>query len=272
MLFAANFDAPSGIKWNCLTSGEGEALLFIHGWGVDARVWRQQLKHFSKSYRVFAVDLPGHGKTAWKKMSLSEMSQDIKFILDQSAVKKMGVVGSSLGGLVALKLYALFPQVIQNIVFVGSMPKFSQSWDYPHGLDVARIRKLNGQVETAYPSIVNVFFRSLFTMDERQTRRFHWIQKFREQEQAPLQPALSEYLDILEKEDLRSVLKQVDRPLQFINGSDDPICDPVTVKYLKKVCPHSRFDDFNDCGHFPFLSKPYEFNQALESFLRSQFP
>lgn len=265
-------DAPSGISWHYRQEGEGYPLLFIHGWGVDSRVWNQQVKHFSQAYRVITIDLPGHGKSSWKKTTLAEMGQDIKFILERQSVTSTIAVNSSLGGLVALKLYALYPELLRSMVFVGSMPKFSKSWDYPHGLDVQRIRKLNGQVETSYPSIIDIFFRSLFTMDERQTRRYRWIQKFRAVEKAPLKPALAEYLDILEKEDLRTVLKRVDRPLQFINGTEDPICDKSTVEYLRKVCPHSRFDSFDRCGHFPFLSNPYEFNQMLETFLKEQIP
>ena len=56
--------------------------------------------------------------------------------------------------------------------------------------------------------------------------------------------------------------------MQFINGTGDEICDQETVAYLKRLVPHSRFDDFQGCGHFPFLSKSYEFNEVLEDFLK----
>ncbi|MBI3618181.1 MAG: hypothetical protein HY210_08205, partial [Candidatus Omnitrophica bacterium] len=83
-----------------------------------------------------------------------------------------------------------------------------------------------------------------------------------------IKQALVEYLDILEQEDLREVLKKVHVPVQFINGRDDEICNKETVAFLKAVCPESRFDFFEQCGHFPFLSKPYEFNQVVEEFLK----
>src|SRR3989338_726223 len=220
----------SGINWHYDIEGRGEHLLFLHGWGVDKRIWRQQSKFFSQYYRVMTIDLPGHGKSGWKKINLDA--------------------------------------VIKRLVFVGSMPKFSRSADYPHGLDVNKMRKLGGQLDSDYPSVVNVFFRSLFTREERQTRRFKWLQKFRQFEGVPMKQALVEYLDILEQEDLREVLKKVHVPIQFINGRDDEICNKETVTFLKKVRPESRFDFFEQCGHFPFLSKPYEFNQVVEEFLK----
>jgi pimeloyl-ACP methyl ester carboxylesterase len=108
----------------------------------------------------------------------------------------------------------------------------------------------------------------LFSRKERQTRRFKWLQRFRQNIDVPMAHALAEYLDILEKEDLREVLKRVHVPLQFINGREDEICTKETVAFLQKLSPNSRFDFFEHCGHFPFLSKPHEFNQIMEEFLK----
>ena len=260
--------APSGIQWHYDTEGKGENLLFLHGWGVDKRIWRQQSKFFSQYYRVMTVDLPGHGKSSWEKVDLGVIVEDLKFILDKARFSDITIVGSSLGGLVALKFYEFFPNHVMRMIFVGSMPKFSRSKDYPHGLDVERIRKLGGQLAHDYPSIINVFFRSLFTRHERQTRRFRWLQRFRQNIDMPMRQALTEYLDILEREDLREVLKRVHVPLQFINGREDEICTKETVAFLKKMAPRSRFDFFDQCGHFPFLSKPHEFNRIMEAFLK----
>lgn len=262
--------ARSGIAWHYDIEGEGAPLLFIHGWGVDKRIWRQQSKFFSHDYKVMTIDLPGHGKSGWETIELGAMAEDLKFLFEQAQLRRVTIVGSSLGGLVALKFYELYPEDIERMVFVGSMPKFSKSEGYPHGLDVARLRKLGGQLESDYPSIVNIFFRSLFTKQERQTRRFKWLQKFRQNEQVPVKQALAEYLDILEKEDLREVLKKVRVPLQFITGRGDEICTEETVALLKTLAPESRYDFFEECGHFPFVSKPHEFNRVLEDFLKEK--
>jgi len=260
--------AKSGIQWHYDIEGEGEHLLFIHGWGVDKKIWRQQCKFFSKYYRIMTVDLPGHGQSSWEKVDLHVMIDDLKFLFDKEHFDKVTMIGSSIGGLVALKYYEFYPEGIQRLIFVGPMPKFSKSRDYPHGLDIEKMRKLGDHLHSDYPAIVNIYFRSLFTKQERQTRRYKWIQKFRRDENMPMKKALLEYLDIMEKEDLREVLKKVKVPIQFINGREDEICNRETIKFLKKLSPESRFDFFEHCGHFPFLSKPYEFNQIMDEFLK----
>ncbi len=258
----------SGIDWHYDIEGTGEHLLFLHGWGVDKRIWRQQSKFFSQYYRAMTIDLPGHGKSGWKEMTLETMVKDLKTILQVLQLTEVTIIGSSLGGLMALKLYAIHSTGIKRLALVGAMPKFAKSADYPYGLDISRMRKLKGQLDSDYPSIVDIFFRSLFTREERQGRRFKWLQKFRRFDGVPMQQALAGYLDILEQEDLREVLKEVRVPIQFINGQDDEICNKEIVAFLKKVRPESQFYFFEQCGHFPFLSKPHEFNQVLGAFLK----
>lgn len=262
-----HIQGESGIDWHYDLEGEGEILLFLHGWGVDKRIWRQQTKHFSQMYKVLSIDLPGHGKSSWVKTSLEVMAKDMQSILVHLQLQDITVVCSSLGGLFALKLYGEHSEEFKRLIFVGSMPKFSKSEDYPYGLDVAKMRKLTEQLELSYPEIVNIFFRSLFTKEERQTRRYKWLQKFRQRTDVPLKGALVEYLDILEHEDLRDILKSVTCPMQFIKGTDDEICDRKTIEFLQEFVPKARFDLFDKCGHFPFLSKPYLFNKVLTNFL-----
>lgn len=267
-----NLKTNNNIDWYYEVFGEGkQKLLFLHGWGVDRRIWRQQYKYFKDNYQVMILDLPGHGNSSFEMTSLTEMAHDIREVLVHAGFSQFTSIGSSLGGLVSLKMYELFPNTFVRMVFVGSMPKFAKSEGYPYGLDVEKIRKLNNQVETHYPSIIEVFFRSLFTKEEKQSRRFKWLQKFRhEDHHHPQQPALEKYLDLLEQEDLRDVLKTVEVPMQFINGKGDEICTPKSVEYIKSLVPQGRFDDFEKCGHFPFLTQPSEFNEILLNFLEDK--
>jgi len=43
-----------GIEWHYDIEGDGSNLLFIHGWGVNKKIWRQQIKYFSKYYKVIS--------------------------------------------------------------------------------------------------------------------------------------------------------------------------------------------------------------------------
>ena len=256
-----------GTNWFYEMEGSGSTLLFLHGWGVNSLIWRQQFKYFSQTHQVIAIDLPGHGKTEWQNMNLTEIAFGIIDIFNQLNLNSVTIVGSSFGGLVGLKIFDIDPRIIRRFVLVGTQAKLSFSEDNLYGMDVQRIRKLANQLETAYPEIINIFFRSLFTKEERESRRFKWLQTFRKTDKIPERAALLNMLDILEKEDLRPVLHRLRIPLQFINGTEDTICPWVMISNLKEKLPQARFEWFTECGHFPFLSKPHEFNQVVEKFL-----
>lgn len=258
-----------GLNWHYAIKGDGDAVLFLHGWGVNMKIWCQQFEYFPQNYKVITVDLPGHGQSSWKDLSLKEMVDDLNDVLENLDLKDLNLVGSSFGGLFVLKLFELVPGKLKRLAFVGSLPRFVETEQYPHGLRLEQIRQLKEQVETNYPSVVNVFFRSLFTTQEREGERFQWLQKFKRDDEVPQKQALIKFLDILEVENLIGVLKNVHCPVQIINGTQDYICSQESVYFLKKNLAKCRINFLDNCGHFPFLTKPQEFNRILESFLKS---
>lgn len=259
----------SGINWSYDIEGEGKQILFIHGWGVDRRIWNQQIKYFSQEYKVLSIDLPGHGKSSWEGVSLDVIARDIKEILEKLDFNESGVVGSSLGGLIALKILEIDPKIFKFVSFVGSQPKFLWSDDYPYGLTKDEVEHLAQQLRRSYPSMVNIFFRSLFTKKERATRRYKWIQTFRRNNVFPSKDALLHLLDLLMKEDLRETLYNLSIPIHFVNGMEDNVCRKETFNNIKEKIPSVRLDWFEECGHFPFLIKPHEFNTYLENFIQA---
>jgi len=256
-------------QWQVAVEGQGEPVLFIHGWSVDSRIWAQQRQFFSSAFQVVSVDLPGHGATPWQDLTLAQIAVDFAEVLRKTGSRPAHIVGSSFGGLVGLKIYELFPQMVRSLTLVGSQPKFVQTPDYPFGLSAERLDKLRGQINNDYPAIVPIFFRSLFTAKERASERFKWLQQFRKNEAVPSREALLLLLDRLCEIDLRGVLAVVKAPVLFINGTEDPICPRSFYAQLEKELPSAKFRWMPDCGHFPFVSHPAEFNNLLNEFLRS---
>jgi pimeloyl-[acyl-carrier protein] methyl ester esterase len=250
-------------------TGNGETLVFLHGWGVDRRVWRQQAKYFGEDFRVVTMDFPGHGESPWEPSTLEEIAAGVFEVLDKEKIAAADFIGSSFGGLVSIQCWGLQPRRVKRLSLVGSLPRFAKSADYPCGLDIAQLRKMSGQLETDYPSIVDIFFRSLFTKWERETRRYHWIQRFRRDITPPQREAMRAYLRILETSDLTDTLRRVTVPVQIMLGSHDPICGESAENILRAIVPDANFFIFRQCGHFPFLSQPVGFNKMLDDFLQS---
>ena len=258
-----------GLDWHYEVAGEGEAILFIHGFGVSSRLWSTQVEHFSTGFKTITIDLPGHGESGWQDVGLIDMAIDLDFILGKLGIEQVNVVGSSFGGLIGLYLLKICPTRIQRLSFVGSLPKFARGPHYPAGLDIERIRKLSAQFEGDYQAMLEIFFRSLFSKQDRASERFKWIKQFHQEDVVPRREALKKFLNILETEDGRDILAHVNCRVQFINGTEDYIVPVEIMNWMQEMLPMANFDYLDGAGHFPFLIKPKEFNELLEGFLTS---
>lgn len=108
-------------------AGAGDAgnIAFVHGAGMDHTVWTLPARHFArKGFRVLAVDLPGHGRSAGApKTSVREMCDWLALVLDACEVETACVAGHSMGSLVAWEFARRHPARCVHLALLGaSMP------------------------------------------------------------------------------------------------------------------------------------------------------
>jgi len=263
----SHFKTHRGLNWHYEVSGSGDAVVMIHGLGASGRIWQAQKDFLHTDFQVLALDLPGHGQTGWMPVSLTEMAMDIRQIISNLEISHFSVVASSMGGLVALELYRMVPDLIMRMSMAGFIPKFAAGPGYPAGLDIDKIRNLSRQFDGDYPEMLDIFFRSLFTMEERGSGRFKQVKQMRRSEALPDRQALKFFLGLLEQTDLRDRIASVICPLQFITGAEDYICPRAIMDWVAGHAHNARFDFIEGSGHLPFLVQADEYNRLLEDFL-----
>lgn len=136
-VFASLFQAPSrlhaadgffdsnGVKIHYTVEGEGEPVLLIHGFAINAStqwVLPGVAKALAKDYRVIALDNRGHGQSGKPhdpKQYGIEMVEDAVRLLDHLQIKKAHVIGYSMGGLITLKLAAIHPERVLSATLGG---------------------------------------------------------------------------------------------------------------------------------------------------------
>ena len=77
------------------------ALVFLHGFALDSRIWRRQVEAFGKDYRLILVDLPGFGPQA-REVGEAEAARELLRGLDAAHVGRAHIVASAFGAAVAI--------------------------------------------------------------------------------------------------------------------------------------------------------------------------
>lgn len=70
--------------------GSGEPLILLHGNGEDSRYFKEQIRFFSKHFRVIAVDTRGHGRSPRGKapFTLTQFAEDLRCFMLEMGIKK----------------------------------------------------------------------------------------------------------------------------------------------------------------------------------------
>ena len=106
------------------TRPEQPSVVFVHGAGLDHTVWTLQARWFAHHGRnVFALDLPGHGRSGGAALGAIEAQADwlLRF-LDAAGLAQAALVGHSMGALVSLEAAARGPARVWALALVGAAP------------------------------------------------------------------------------------------------------------------------------------------------------
>jgi len=101
------------------TLGEGHSLVLIHGGYMDRRMWDNQFPIFAEHYRVIRYDVRGFGKSPLPQVPYADI-QDLAALLEFLGVKKMYLLGLSLGGIIALDFTLEYPDIVDALILAGS--------------------------------------------------------------------------------------------------------------------------------------------------------
>lgn len=108
--------------------GEGRPLVLLHGAFMTIGLnWGQLIPELSKTRKIIAVELQGHGHTPFsdRKLSFPDLAKDVESVMDHLKIDSADVAGYSMGGYVAYQLAIQSPRRVTNLVIISSTYKTS---------------------------------------------------------------------------------------------------------------------------------------------------
>lgn len=103
-------------------SGQSEPVVWIHGLGLDHRVWGLQMPLFSRHFRCLAFDNRDAGQSdrSAGSYTIKTLADDVIGLMDTLAIDKAHIVGLSMGGAIAQELAIAHPARVDRLVLVST--------------------------------------------------------------------------------------------------------------------------------------------------------
>lgn len=267
----------NGYEFRYLDSGEGPAVLFIHGLTGSSRNWAHLVDMLNTDHRILVPDLHGHGASA-KPMgdySLSAHAATLRDLLDRLGIDRVTLVGHSLGGGIAMQFCYLFPERVERLVLVASggfgrsvspllrsatlpgaewvLPLIASSWVRARAEAVGRsLAKLGWRPS---PDVTEAWrgFTSLADADARRA--------FLATTRSVIDPGGQ---TVTAHDHLPMV---VEIPTLVVWGTRDRMIPAWHATTAHQAIPGSRVELFEGAGHYPQLDQPERFAQVLSDFM-----
>ncbi|TKB47629.1 pimeloyl-ACP methyl ester esterase BioH [Ferrimonas sediminicola] len=263
---SVSLDESIHLHWQ----GEGQALLLLHGWGMNGRVFDPFARLLAeRGFRVGTVDLPGFGLSAPLEggLSLEGLGDALLPHLPQGCV----LAGWSLGGMVATQLALASPQRVSHLVTLASSPCFRARDGWP-GI---KPRVLEGFAQALNQDLTGTLerFVALQAMGSASARSdTKAIRALLTEAPEPDPQALAQGLEILRDADQRPALAGVRQPWLRIYGRLDALVPSDSLAPMARLTPESREAVLPKAAHAPFISHPQETADLIQSFLGSAAP
>lgn len=248
-----------------LDTGDGEPILFVHGFPLDHSMWQAQYKHFARTHRCLVPDLRGFGRStgALAVMSMQQLASDLAEMLDRLKIAEpVTFCGLSMGGYIAWQFAQMFPQRLQRLILCDTRAASDS-------LEAKITRRTNAErvlnegpdflTDGMLPKLFSARSRECCGPVMEQTREV----MLRTNPQA-IAGALHGMAD---RPDMTSYLAEIAVPVLLIVGSDDILTPATEMRQMSYFLPQATFVEIPGAGHMSPLEAPDEVNMVIEHFL-----
>jgi pimeloyl-ACP methyl ester carboxylesterase len=263
-------------------TGQGPALLLLHGLGCNHTSWSLVIDSLARRYTVIAPDLLGHGHSDKPRAdySVGGYANGMRDLLTVLGIDKVTVVGHSFGGGVAMQFAYQFPERTERMVLIA-----------PGGLGTEvnpAIRAITTpgfhQVMAALtlPGVRHVGKLGLNTLSRTPWKHTRDLDEVAE--------IYDSFKDPRTRHAIRHVVKAVidwrgqivtmaDRaylteamPMCVVWGRDDKVIPVRHASNVAMLAPKAQVEVIPNAGHFPHKDHPHRFVKIVNEFIRSTQP
>ncbi|HTR04501.1 MAG TPA: alpha/beta hydrolase [Thermoanaerobaculia bacterium] len=250
--------SPDGVPIRYDSAGKGDpTLVFVHCGGCNRGFWDGQMAYFSAQHRVVALDLAGHGQSGGgrKDWTMAAFGQDVASVVEALGLKRVVLIGHSLGGPAVLEAARRMPGRVAGLVLVDSWVDFEQR------LPAEEVEKYVSALQADYKAtttaIVSQYFFSASTPEPVKARVLETVLSGPQEIGVAVARSSMAY-------DPLPALREIKAPICAISSD----LFPTNLEGNRKYVPSYQAAIVKGTGHYLMLEQPEVFNELLAWALR----
>ncbi len=253
----------NGIELYYDAHGSGQPVLFIHGFPLSGRMWKDLVDPLRGRYRLIVPDLRGFGRSqVTAEASMAVCAEDLAGLLD--ALGEAGpavIVGLSMGGYIAFEFFRRHRGRVRGLVLADTRAE-------PDTPEAARDREQSAQrvLSAGCAELADSMADKLFATDAPAALKSTWRGIMRATSPAGAAAALRA---MARRADSRPTLASIDVPTLVVVGETDVLTPPSTARSIHQGVAGSRLEIIAGAGHMPPVEQPARFAAVLRAFLDS---
>lgn len=246
-------------------TGKGRVVVLLHGFLGSSEIWDSTIAALSRSYRVIAIDLPGHGGTdCFGYVHTMELNaRCVKAVMDHLRLKKYVIIGHSMGGYTALAFADLFPDNLKGLCLYHSSAYADTEEKKRDRSRSVKVVKSNHRIYTSE------VIKNLFAGKNRKYLKQEIAFAQRIAAKVSKQSVIAALEGMKDRPNRDLVLAMVQYPVLMVIGEHDKTLPPAQLLEQSDMLRNRHVLYLEHDAHMGFLESPLVSNAALKKFLRA---
>jgi 3-oxoadipate enol-lactonase len=248
-------------------AGTGPAVMLVHGFPLDGRIWGDVAAMLSAKFRVIVPDLPGFGRSghATRAFSMDDLGRTLATLGDHLKLDRFAAAGLSMGGYVLQGLVRVAPERLSALSLVDTRANADDEKGRAGRDAMAKTAREQGPAAVAEKMMPNMLHSSAYAGDPALADRLRDM--ILDQQGETLAKASEAMRD---RPAFWDLLPKLPCPLQVIVGDDDRIAPLEVAKEIASKAKNARLDVIPRAGHMAPLERPDAVAEAIEKFLSAR--
>ena len=241
-------------------------IILIHGFGASLETWDSWAEALARQFRVLRFDLPGSGLSvdSTHQYDDSRSLELLRDLMDNKGIERAVFIGNSIGGRIAWRFAARYPQRVSKLVLVSPDGFASPGFDYGKRPRVPRILGLMKYFLPRRLLRINLAmaYADPTRLSDATVTRYHDLMLAAGNRQAMIDRLHQTVL-----EDPVAMLQCVTAPTLIMWGERDKVIPFTNAADYLRLLPHATLAALPSAGHVPHEESPAESLQPLLTFL-----